>query len=934
MNLSVTADSPLLADLNADDQQRLASILEQYLIEFEKGLPVDQEQLIARHADLATPLRAYLKSIHLLHEAAGGVAAEGAAAELPLEATSTESPALGLLGDFRIGQEIGRGGMGVVYEAHQISLDRQVAIKVLPFVAVLDQKQIARFKNEAQAAAQLHHPHIVPVFSVGCERGVHYYAMQMIEGQSLAEVIEEMRAVKGEGRRAESRGQRAESSNLLPARSPQPPVSKSQILNPKSQIDTAVALSTQRESDSPGFFRTVARLGIEAAEALQHAHEQGVIHRDVKPSNLMIDLAGKLWITDFGLARVSSDSSLTVTGDVLGTARYMSPEQAAGRTALVDERADIYSLGVTLYEALTLQHAFDGEGREQILRKIAGVEPLAPRRINPAIPRDLETIVLTACAKERQHRYETAGELADDLKRFLAGEPTRARRATLLDRSTRWARRHRRTVATAVLLLVVVSVGSIVSTVMLSGEQQRTQAALAESQTNLDRAETNYRVARGVVDSLISQHAQKLAEIPGAEQARAELLHASLGYYELFIEQASDDSTLRSDLAITYTKVGVVKEQIGSIGEAIEAYRTAAELFERSIQSDPSQPAPRRDLARCLNNWALLLGRAGKTDAAEREFLNALRLQTQLIAEGNHDDDESDPLYDLALTHNNLGLLYSQTERTKEAQDAFDRALDLQTKLVENQPDDRGRLASLAATYNNLSYLQRANDVEAARRANQRAVGILEKLHETYPQAARYQNELAICYSNLGALEAQVGQHAGAGSSYTKAISLQDQLRRKAPGVVRYRRELAVSYNNLGRVLTKAKQLDDAEVAFHSAESILELLVRDDPGELSYRSSLGGVYNNLGRVYAQSDRHDEALAAYRQAVEYQRFAVEQAPKVSRFRRFLVAHYDNYAEALRQLDRHAEADRIAAARRQLRTTDAATQHLSGGENHGP
>ncbi|MCH8922775.1 MAG: serine/threonine protein kinase [Planctomycetes bacterium] len=924
MNPSVNECSPLLADLNADDQQRLASILEQYLIEFEKGLPVDREQLIARHADLAEPLRAYLKSIHLLHEAAGGMATEGAKAEKPLAATSTESPALGLLGDYRIGREIGRGGMGVVYEARQISLDRQVAIKVLPFVAVLDQKQIARFKNEAQAAAQLHHPHIVPVYSVGCERGVHYYAMQLIEGQSLAEVI-------GAIRNSEWGIRNGECDNNSERTNPD-----LRIPNSEFRIDTAVALSTQRESDSPAFFRTVARLGVEAAEALQHAHEQGVIHRDVKPSNLMIDRAGKLWITDFGLARVSSDSSLTMTGDVLGTARYMSPEQAAGRTALVDERSDIYSLGITLYEAITLHRAFDGEGREQILRDIAEAEPLAPRRINPAIPRDLETIVLTACAKERHDRYETAGELADDLKRFLAGEPTRARRATLLDRSARWARRHRRTVAAAAVLLVVVSLGLVVSTILLSSEQQRTRAALAESQTNLDRAETNYRVARGVVDSLISQHAQQLAEIPGTEQARADLLRDSLGYYELFIRQAGDDPTLRSDLAVTYTKVGIVKEQIGSMGEAVEAYRTAAELFERLIASDPSEAAPRRDLARCLNNWALLLGRAGKTDAAEREFHKAIQLQEQLIADNKNEKngDVSDPLYDLALTHNNLGLLYSQTGRANEAQNAFDRALAMQTKLVAQQPDDRGRLASLAATYNNVSHLQRASDVEAARRANQRAIGILEKLHETHPQAARHQNELAICYSNFGALDAQAGKHSEAGESYRKAISLQQQLRRKAPGVVRYRRDLAVSYNNLGRVLTQVKRLEDAETAFRSAESILALLVRDDPEELSYRSSLGGVYNNLGRVYSHSDRHNEALAAYREAVQHQRFAVEQAPRVSRFRQFLMAHYDNYAEALRRLDRHAQADQIAAARQQLRATDPATQHLSGGDNHGP
>ena len=306
--------------------------------------------------------------------------------------------------------------MGVVYEAVERSLGRRVALKVLPFAAAIDPRQIARFRVEAQAASHLNHPHIVPVYSVGCQGGVHYYAMQLIDGPTLAGLIAGLRHQAGDEDPTPV-GPWAIPTLTSPDATPTPaaPAASSWSLASSSARDRA-------------FFRETARLGRQAAEALEHAHEQGVLHRDVKPSNLMVDGRGHLWVTDFGLARFQGDASLTAPGDLLGTLRYMSPEQATADHAVVDGRTDVYSLGATLYELMTLRPIFDGSDRQELLRRIAQEEPRRPRAVQPAVPRDLETIVLKAMAKDPAARYATAQDLADDLGRFLDDRPILARR--------------------------------------------------------------------------------------------------------------------------------------------------------------------------------------------------------------------------------------------------------------------------------------------------------------------------------------------------------------------------------------------------------------------------------------------------------------------------------------------------------------------------
>ena len=333
------------------------------------GVPPHGEALIEAHPDLAEVLRAYVTQLDQLHDMAAGFAAPPKSADSSAILQDGEV-ALMQLGDFVLEREIGRGGMGVVYEARELSLQRRVALKVLPFASVLDAKQIARFRNEAQAAAQLHHPHIVPVFAVGIDRGVHYYAMQLVEGRPLDQVIEELRESPRQPAEGRREGPQSVSSEVGHEQPGEPSTEPSYL--------------RQRSRDGATYFQAIAQLGVQAAEALHAAHEFGIVHRDIKPSNLLLESHGKLWVTDFGLARFRHDGTLTRSGDIVGTMRYMSPEQAAGHTALVDHRSDIYSLAATMYELLTLRPAIDGTTAAQLLRAIDQHEPPRLTRVRPA----------------------------------------------------------------------------------------------------------------------------------------------------------------------------------------------------------------------------------------------------------------------------------------------------------------------------------------------------------------------------------------------------------------------------------------------------------------------------------------------------------------------------------------------------------------------
>ena len=377
---------------------RLEAVIERYLEELAKGQTPDQESYLRDHPDLADTLRGVFKTLDFVE----------------MTGRSLNASCLGrdqLLGDFRIVREVGRGGMGIVYEAVQTSLDRRVALKVLPAGAILADSAAERFTREASLAGRLHHTNIVPVYAVGEEQGIHYFAMQFIDGGSLSTLLKSWRS--GE------------------------------------------------KDKSPHHHEKVIGWGRKVAEALAYAHDEGVIHRDIKPSNLLLDGSDKVWISDFGLARASALATITGTGDVIGTARYMSPEQARGDRGSLDARTDIYSLGATLYELLSLEPAYRGETREEVLNKVATSEPVPLRKIDRTIPRDLETIVFRCMRKDRSRRYADADALAEDCGRFLAGKSIRARRTPLFVGAARLVKKHRLQITAAVVVLVLMVVTAV-----------------------------------------------------------------------------------------------------------------------------------------------------------------------------------------------------------------------------------------------------------------------------------------------------------------------------------------------------------------------------------------------------------------------------------------------------------------------------------------
>jgi serine/threonine protein kinase len=442
------------------------------------------------------------------------------------------------LGDFKILRELGRGGMGIVYEAQQLSLGRRVALKVLSFASGLDPIRLQRFRNEAQAAAQLHHTHIVPVYAVGVDRGVHFYAMQLIDGLSLAQVVESIKRSKTDDSSDE----------------PDTTDSKRGTSTRKTAIGGETK-SVKSRSGRVSHYQNVAKMVIQAASGLAHAHLYGVVHRDIKPANLMLDPLGNIWITDFGLAQVQSDFNLTRSGDMLGTLRYMSPEQSAGGAIPVDHRTDIYSLGVTFYELLTLQPAITGNGYKEIANQISEQEPRNPTSIDPQVPHELEIIMRKAIAKNPQERYETAALMAEDFQRWLDDKQILAKPPTWPQRLAKWRRRHASLVAAMAVFSTIAGIGLSITTVIILREQFNTSQALAKEHQQRIAAEVSFQQARRAVETFSNLGEMELANRPDLKSLRKEFLEASVNFYQDFIDLRRDEPSLRNELSATKQRV-------------------------------------------------------------------------------------------------------------------------------------------------------------------------------------------------------------------------------------------------------------------------------------------------------------------------------------------------------------------------------------------
>ena len=402
--------------------------------------------------------------------------------------------------------------MGVVYEAEQESLGRRVALKVLPRLASQDPRSLMRFQREARASARLHHTNIVPVFEVGQQDDYFFYAMQLIQGQGLDLVIRDLARLRNGS--SISRGLAVAPSEIAESLADgrfqiESLVDSSSVAEPfvdrgsnidssglrnNLQLSAASAVARMPDSEKSAllaadsrerqFYRSIARVGEQAADALAYAHVRGVIHRDIKPSNLLLDAAGVVWVTDFGLAK-TDDEGVTRTGDVLGTIRYMSPERFQG---ICDARADVYSLGLTVHEMLTLRPAFASSDRLQLIELVTNSDPPRPRTIDPRIPLDLETIVLKASDKDPNARYQSAEAMAEDFRRFIADEPIKARRVSLAERWLRWSRRNKALAgALTAIAMLLVSV-SVVSPFAIYREARlRNQATVARQAAEVAR---------------------------------------------------------------------------------------------------------------------------------------------------------------------------------------------------------------------------------------------------------------------------------------------------------------------------------------------------------------------------------------------------------------------------------------------------------------
>ena len=447
---------PSMNDSSTTDRDRVEKLADEFMASYRMGRFHRVDEYIQPYPELAEELRSLLGALVLLEQ--NGLPPEGLAASAIGNGRATGFPRM--IGDFLIEREIGRGGMGIVYEAVQQSRGRQVALKVLSLPGLLHASHLERFRRKARAAARLQHGHIVPVYDFGAHAGTYYYAMQFVPGQSLDLVIRALRQSRsGSSQGADfalstySKATQADGTAPdLPAATPAPDTCG------RSLSDTEFTSSAGRRE----FYRNVARVGLQAAEALDYAHGEGVLHRDIKPSNLLLDAKGNIWITDFGLAKLEGADELTRSGDFIGTLRYSAPERLEGRS---DRRSDLYSLGVTLCELLTLEPFLPHKSRAELLRSIVEDAPPAPRRIDIAIPVDLETIVIKAIAKEPTGRYHQAEQLAEDLRRFLADRPILARCATVFEQFGRWCRRNPVVAglssAVAILLVAAVAILAI-----------------------------------------------------------------------------------------------------------------------------------------------------------------------------------------------------------------------------------------------------------------------------------------------------------------------------------------------------------------------------------------------------------------------------------------------------------------------------------------
>ncbi len=899
-------------DSSCESQQEIAKLLDRYATLLEQGDETGAALLLDANPELSEAWSTHLESLQALCRA--NRATDRKRNQSREDAIVDES----ILGDYRLNREIGRGGMGIVYEATQLSLRRSVALKVLPFAAVLDKQQVARFRNEAQAAASLHHPHIVPVFAVGCERGVHYYSMQLIDGRTLEQVFNEIGPNQAED--LEGQAKLSEVLNLqdqttidapkVPMELPTPPTSDSNVsgstcrANNSTRVGLASHASTVQSIRNRSYVQDTVESMISVAEALDFAHHQGVVHRDIKPSNLLVDSTGKIWVADFGLARIRGVGNLTAEGKVVGTARYMSPEQIAGRPQEVDHRTDIYSLGITLFELLTLKPAFEAPNRELLFNEIVNSEPVSLRRLNSAVAVDLETIVLKAVAKSKNERYATAGEMAEDLRRFLDGKPTLARRPTPMDRAFKWAIRRQRLVCTVFGFLIVAVIGLTAAIMLVTRESRLKDQATARASLHLDQA-------HALVDRFGGLTNRHLAMLEGTESIRMEILREAERYYLDFLKYADQDRELHNEIAKVQYRLAATYRELGDFEAAEQKYLAAISAYER-LQDQPHwTPESQADWALCLHNLAALQKDRGRHSEAMRNYLLASELQQTLLERPQLPSPRF--LQEWAMTRNNYGLLLWQCSESQQAEDLLRKTASRLVAFLDNSPKTLAVRQQLVECRNSLVATLLANDLDQAESLltanidDLRFMAALTESHksdhmdsESFIAEQSMACQLAVTQNNLATVLGRQGKRDQGVGVVRDTINQLDGLAAARPLDIAAQEQLAIAHSNLGLLLwSDAAERDAAMAAFLVAEKTLRIQSQQFGQRPESISRLAGVLHNLGMVRQSQGLNADAIDYLTEAMELQAQAVKQAPFHQGYRRNLEKHRELLDHVLSQ-----------------------------------
>ena len=881
------------------DRFDLDQIGEEFAKAIREGKYPDIDAYTKMHPANADEIRELLESISLIETFKQSTNAVSDA--------SARQPAFKELDDYKIIREIGRGGMGIVFEAIHEPLGRKVAIKVLANNLLGESKHLIRFRREARAAAKLRHTNIVPVFGVGTSGEHHYYVMDYIDGMSLHQWLTSL----DQDRSPAAPTVDAESANTFTGDTSDKQFETEALQQPG--LDGALV------QDTSTYQRWVANLGVSASDALHYAHSQGVLHRDIKPANLLLDRHNTLWIADFGLAKLAEQNAVTATGDIVGTPQYMPPESFEGN---YDTRSEVYALGLTLYELLTLRPAIEGNGTADIIRKATRGVTVRPRKINPKIAQDLETILLKALSHDPEDRYISAEALRDDLAFFLADLPIAARKTNLAERMIRWSRREPKvaalTTATFALLLALAGVSAFgywqtKKTLhrAQASEQSSIQSLALETAARNDAdnqrllAEKNLQIAVKALNEVmenisrrgIETGAEFLAEVtdttsPNVSAEDAELLNSLLGFFDELGRNNSKDLLAESAIAAKYA--GDISMRFGDLQKAEAAFSESLKRTQELAACDPDSTAHVVAQAAILNELALITGLRGRLKHADNIFFrtkNLLQSCPDVIA-----TDEG--RFQYAIAHRlvashatriglddpnpNQGagrLSLSRRVRLTEPKPGIERArailqesINVLTKLTKDHPTDQQYKVELARAYRDKAVTASlARHRTEAEKSIQSSIALFRELLDANPtlDAIRYELALTLCSTetfDMDYLRRSVEAH-----------ELCLQLLETSPDLPHVKALYASIRATFAERQMRIKKYKAAEDTWQEVLQIYESLIKTSPNVLLYERRHSDTLESLAELRMKQGDRESARNYLEQAIEGLQIAIKRSP---------------------------------------------------------